>query len=226
MPLEGQGGKREAINLEEQSAIRMPDLIPLRYKRMSASPFTFTGAPCSSRPMTGFPPVTGDPGAVRGRRAYRQFRHFRSPSARLVFDINDFDKPLSARGNGIWKRLAASVRSADAPTKSRRRTVAPPSVQCVPRTRMKWFSEMVTLTRGMSTWTWRRRSRPLRDHRFQAAVCCVRRLHEGAAEGWHDAAAAKPCAVMRAASSGSNPIRPTGADQLDDYADLDALRHV
>jgi hypothetical protein len=31
--------------LEEQSATRVPELVPIRYGRMAASPFAFTGAP-------------------------------------------------------------------------------------------------------------------------------------------------------------------------------------
>ena len=66
-------GRREAISLlEEQSAIRVPDLIPLRYKRMSASPFTFYRGTVlimtndlASTPVTGIPvQCVGDAHAV------------------------------------------------------------------------------------------------------------------------------------------------------------------
>ena len=110
----------------------VPDLIPLRYQRMSASPFTSTGARYSSRPAD----RTRQSLAFRGCSAWATHignRPVRSPSARLVFDINDFDE--AAIGPWEWdlKRLAASVRSADAPTKSRR-TVAPPWSSAYTRT--------------------------------------------------------------------------------------------
>lgn len=121
--------------MEEQSAIRVPDLIPLRYKRMSASPFTFyRGTVLIMTNDLASTPVTGIPVQCVGDAHIGNFGIFRSPSARLVFDINDFDE--TAIGPWEWdlKRLAASVRSADAPTKSRRRTVAPPWSSAYTRT--------------------------------------------------------------------------------------------
>ena len=129
-------GRREAISLlEEQSAIRVPDLIPLRYKRMSASPFTFyRGTVLIMTNDLASTPVTGIPVQCVGDAHIGNFGIFRSPSARLVFDINDFDE--TAIGPWEWdlKRLAASVEICGRANKSRRRTVAPPWSSAYTRT--------------------------------------------------------------------------------------------
>ena len=78
-------GRREAISLlEEQSAIRVPDLIPLRYKRMSASPFTFyRGTVLIMTNDLASTPVTGIPVQCVGDAHIGNFGIFRSPSARI-----------------------------------------------------------------------------------------------------------------------------------------------
>ena len=72
------------------------------------------------------------------------FGIFRSPSARLVFDINDFDE--TAIGPWEWdlKRLAVSVEICGRANKIKEKDRRAAVVQCVHtyRTRMKWFSEM------------------------------------------------------------------------------------
>ena len=139
-------GRREAISLlEEQSAIRVPDLIPLRYKRMSASPFTFyRGTVLIMTNDLASTPVTGIPVQCVGDAHIGNFGIFRSPSARLVFDINDFDE--TAIGPWEWdlKRLAASVEICGRANKIKEKDRRAAVVQCVHtyRTRMKWFSEM------------------------------------------------------------------------------------
>ncbi len=108
-------GRREAISLlEEQSAIRVPDLIPLRYKRMSASPFTFyRGTVLIMTNDLASTPVTGIPVQCVGDAHIGNFGIFRSPSARLVFDINDFDE--TAIGPWEWdltsRRLGGDLRT-------------------------------------------------------------------------------------------------------------------
>ena len=104
-------GRRDVISLlEEQSAVRVPDLIPLRYARMSVSPFTFyRGTALIMANDLARTPVTGIPVQCVGDAHIGNFGIFRSPSARLVFDINDFDE--TATGPWEWdiKRLAVSV---------------------------------------------------------------------------------------------------------------------
>ena len=122
-------GRREAISLlEEQSAIRVQELIPLRYKRMSANPFTFyRGTVLIMTNDLASTPVTGIPVQCVGDAHIGNFGMFRSPSARLVFDINDFDE--TAVGPWEWdiKRLAVSVeicgRANGIKTKDRRAAV-------------------------------------------------------------------------------------------------------
>lgn len=96
-------GRREAISLlEEQSAIRVPDLIPLRYKRMSASPFTFyRGTVLIMTNDLASTPVTGIPVQCVGDAHIGNFGIFRSPSPVWCSISMISTKPLSARGNGI-----------------------------------------------------------------------------------------------------------------------------
>ena len=139
-------GRREAIALlEEQSAQRVPDLVPLRYARMSASAFTFyRGTALIMANDLAHTPVTGIPVQAVGDAHIGNFGIFRSPTAHLVFDINDFDETL--RGPWEWdvKRLAVSVevcgRANGIKPKGRREAV----LHCVRtyRERMKQFSEM------------------------------------------------------------------------------------
>lgn len=221
-------GRREAISLlEEQSAIRVPDLIPLRYKRMSASPFTFyRGTVLIMTNDLVSTPVTGIPVQCVGDAHIGNFGIFRSPSARLVFDINDFDE--TAIGPWEWdlKRLAASVEICGRANKIKEKDRRAAVVQCVHtyRTRMKWFSEMdyldawyehldveETLDRFETTGS--KRSRVLREAAMKALLKD------------NDAAAAKLCRY----ESGklrfkSNPPELVPINQLDDYADLDALQ--
>ena len=221
-------GRREAISLlEEQSAIRVPDLIPLRYKRMSASPFTFyRGTVLIMTNDLASTPVTGIPVQCVGDAHIGNFGIFRSPSARLVFDINDFDE--TAIGPWEWdlKRLAASVEICGRANKIKEKDRRAAVVQCVHtyRTRMKWFSEMdyldawyehldveETLDRFETTGS--KRSRVLREAAMKALLKD------------NDAAAAKLCRY----ESGklrfkSNPPELVPINQLDDYADLDALQ--
>lgn len=96
-------GRREAISLlEEQSAIRVPDLIPLRYKRMSASPFTFyRGTVLIMTNDLASTPVTGIPVQCVGDAHIGNFG-FSAPLPPVWCSISMIStKPLSARGNGI-----------------------------------------------------------------------------------------------------------------------------
>lgn len=104
-------GRREAISLlEEQSAMRVPELIPLRYKRMSANPFTFyRGTVLIMTEDLSHTPVTGIPVQCVGDAHIGNFGMFHSPSARLVFDVNDFDETTIGPWEWDIKRLVTSV---------------------------------------------------------------------------------------------------------------------
>lgn len=96
--------------LEEQSASRVPELIPLRYERMSVSAFTFyRGSAIIMAHDLAAQPTTGLEVQCVGDAHIANFGIFLSPTRHLVFDINDFDE--TAPGPWEWdiKRLAASV---------------------------------------------------------------------------------------------------------------------
>src|SRR5262249_48085997 len=95
--------------LEEQATARVPELVPIRYGRMLASPFAFFrgGALIMASDLAGSP-ISGLRGQLCGDAHLSDFGGFGSPERNLVFDINDFDE--TAPGPWEWdvKRLAAS----------------------------------------------------------------------------------------------------------------------
>lgn len=96
--------------LKEQGVTRVQELLPERYKRMSASAFTFyRGAALIMASDLSHTPVTGIPVQACGDAHISNFGLFNSPERRTVFDINDFDE--ASRGPWEWdvKRLATSV---------------------------------------------------------------------------------------------------------------------
>ena len=96
--------------LAEQSAARVPELVPLRYERMGVSPFTFYrgSAIIMARDLSTMP-VSGIEVQCIGDAHVANFGIFASPTRHLVFDVNDFDE--TAPGPWEWDvlRLAASL---------------------------------------------------------------------------------------------------------------------
>jgi uncharacterized protein (DUF2252 family) len=118
--------KRDPVDvLIEQSKSRAPDLVPIRYGRMLASPFAyFRGA---ALPMAGdlaTTPVTGIAVQACGDAHVGNFGMFGTAERRLIFDINDFDETLPGPWEWDVKRLAASLEIAarDNAIKPRART--------------------------------------------------------------------------------------------------------
>jgi hypothetical protein len=96
--------------LMEQSAGRMPDLVPIRYGRMIASPFSYyRGAALPMAYDLSRTPVTGLPVQACGDAHLGNFGIFGSAERRLVFDINDFDETLPGPWEWDVKRLTASL---------------------------------------------------------------------------------------------------------------------
>jgi uncharacterized protein (DUF2252 family) len=96
--------------LVEQGQTRVQELLPIRYGRMSATPFTFyRGAAAVMAIDLGNGPDTGLHTQICGDAHLANFGVFGSPERRMLFDINDFDE--TARGPFEWdvKRLAASL---------------------------------------------------------------------------------------------------------------------
>jgi hypothetical protein len=96
--------------LVEQSSSRLQDLVPIRYGRMLASPFSyFRGAALPMAYDLAATPATGLPVQACGDAHLSNFGIFGSAERRLVFDINDFDETLPGPWEWDVKRLAASL---------------------------------------------------------------------------------------------------------------------
>ncbi len=95
--------------LEEQAKTRVPDLIPIRYGRMAASPFAyFRGAAAPMAWDLAHTPTTDIRVQACGDAHLLNFGMYAAPDRRLVFDVNDFDETLPAPFEWDVKRLAAS----------------------------------------------------------------------------------------------------------------------
>src|ERR1700728_201049 len=96
--------------LERQAATRMPDLVPVRYARMLASPFSyFRGAALSMAADLAATPVSGLAVQACGDAHLSNFRVYASPERALIFDLNDFDETLPGPWEWDVKRLSASL---------------------------------------------------------------------------------------------------------------------
>ena len=96
--------------LEEQGADRVPELVPIRYGRMSASPFAFyRGAACVMASDLATTPRSGIRVQLCGDAHLSNFGGFASAERQLVFDLNDFDETLPGPWEWDVKRLVASV---------------------------------------------------------------------------------------------------------------------
>ncbi len=86
--------------LEESNKTRLENLVPIRYGRMSESPFAFlrgsAGVMASDLAKT---PVSGIQAQVCGDAHLSNFGAFATPERRLIFDVNDFDETLT----GPWE---------------------------------------------------------------------------------------------------------------------------
>jgi uncharacterized protein (DUF2252 family) len=95
--------------LEEQAALRVPELVPIRYGRMLVSPFTFyRGAAAIMVGDLAPMPRSGLRAQLCGDAHLSNFGGFASPERSLVFDLNDFDETLPGPFEWDVKRLAAS----------------------------------------------------------------------------------------------------------------------
>jgi uncharacterized protein (DUF2252 family) len=96
--------------IARQDESRVPELVPIRYERMLASPFAFFrgGAAIMAADLVRTP-TAGLDAQLCGDAHLANFGVFSAPDRRLVFDCNDFDE--TCRGPFEWdvKRLAASV---------------------------------------------------------------------------------------------------------------------
>jgi uncharacterized protein (DUF2252 family) len=103
-------GRRDPIEiLIEQGESRLPDLLPVRYARMKATPFSFLrGAAAVMAADLADTPASGLMVQAAGDCHCLNFGGFATPERRLAFDINDFDETAVAPWEWDLKRLAAS----------------------------------------------------------------------------------------------------------------------
>jgi uncharacterized protein (DUF2252 family) len=95
--------------LEEQSAARVPELVPIRYGRMLVSPFTFyRGGAYLMASDLAHTPVSGLNVQLCGDAHLSNFGGFASAERSMVFDINDFDETLPGPWEFDVKRLSTS----------------------------------------------------------------------------------------------------------------------
>jgi uncharacterized protein (DUF2252 family) len=95
--------------LEDQAESRVPELVPIRYGRMLASPFAFfRGAAAIMAMDLAKTPDSGFPVQACGDAHLSNFGAFAAPDRQLVMDVNDFDETLPGPWEWDVKRLAAS----------------------------------------------------------------------------------------------------------------------
>jgi uncharacterized protein (DUF2252 family) len=95
--------------LEAQGRDRIPELLPIRYGRMMASPFAFLrgSAIVMAQDLAGTP-KSGIQAQLCGDAHLLNFGAYASPERALLFDLNDFDETLPGPWEWDLKRLAAS----------------------------------------------------------------------------------------------------------------------
>ena len=96
--------------LEEQNRTRLAHLVPIRFERMSISPFTFLRG--SAIVMAGdlaVTPVTGIEVQLCGDAHLNNFGIYATPERNQVFDLNDFDETLPGPWEWDVKRLSTSI---------------------------------------------------------------------------------------------------------------------
>ncbi|MGX6508842.1 DUF2252 domain-containing protein [Rhodococcus sp. SJ-2] len=102
---------RDPIGLLEQQAMsRVRELVPVRYGRMSASPFPFyRGAALVMADDLSRTPNSGLHTQLCGDAHLSNFGIFATPERKLAFDVNDFDETYPGPFEWDVKRLVASL---------------------------------------------------------------------------------------------------------------------
>ncbi len=103
-------GRDPLAILEEQGRSRVPELLPIRYGRMLASPFAFyRGAAAVMAADLAASGSTGLTVQLCGDAHVSNFGLFATPERKQVFDLNDFDETWPGPFDWDVKRLAASL---------------------------------------------------------------------------------------------------------------------
>jgi hypothetical protein len=96
--------------LAEQAETRVPELVPIRYGRMAASPFAYyRGAALPMAADLATMPHSGLMVQLCGDAHLSNFGGFASPEREMIFDVNDFDETSPGPFEWDVKRLAASL---------------------------------------------------------------------------------------------------------------------
>jgi uncharacterized protein (DUF2252 family) len=96
--------------LAEQAETRVPELVPIRYGRMAASPFAYyRGAALPMAADLATSAHTGLMVQICGDAHLANFGGFASPERDMFFDVNDFDETFVGPFEWDLKRLAASL---------------------------------------------------------------------------------------------------------------------
>ncbi len=131
--------------LAEQAQTRVPDLVPIRYGRMAATPFGYyRGAAYPMAADLSTVTRTGLDVQLCGDSHLLNFGGFASPERELVFDVNDFDETSPGPFEWDVKRLAASLEVA-----ARSRNVSAPFRASMVATLVRSYRETIREFVGM-----------------------------------------------------------------------------
>ncbi|MBN9085283.1 MAG: DUF2252 domain-containing protein [Reyranella sp.] len=131
--------------LEKQNELRVQKLVPVRYGRMLASPFTFLrGSAAVMTDDLAATPVSGLQVAACGDMHVSNFGVYASAERNLIFAINDFDEIHPGPWEWDLKRLAASAAVAVRFMGGDRAQAEAAARECVKsyRKRMRRYAEM------------------------------------------------------------------------------------
>ena len=193
--------------LEEQAAERVPELVPIRYGRMSVSPFAFyRGAAYVMASDLAGSPQTGIRVQLCGDAHLANFGAFASPERQLLFDLNDFDETLPGPWEWDLKRLAtsAAVASRENGFKAKCRSAMVRELVGEYRQAIRRFAGMNTL----DVWYARVRVGDLQDLlRSQGSESRSRRVEKTVAKGARKDSA-RAFAKLAVSTNGDAHIRP------------------
>jgi uncharacterized protein (DUF2252 family) len=145
-------GRRDPVDITLASnESRMPELLPIRHGRMSASPFAFyRGSAALMAADLAQTPTSGIRVQACGDAHLMNFGGFATPERNVIFDINDLDETLPAPFEWDLKRLAASVVIAAQHLQLRNSDAASVATNVVREYRKRM--ENYTSTRALDIW--------------------------------------------------------------------------
>ena len=134
--------------IQAQNQIRVPDLLPLRHQRMSASPWNYyRGAAAVMAGDLAAQPDSGLIVQLCGDAHILNFGLWATPERNLLFDLRDFDETLPGPFEWDVKRFAASVVVAARENRvkpARAAAAVTAGVQAYCR-RMRWYTKQPEL---------------------------------------------------------------------------------